>query len=273
MLIRLADRKQRCPNDCASGLGQCPEHLLPDPARYPDVARALELLRADWTRGDIRDRVRQAIAALERAAPAPDERHLFNPSCPCETCSQTRAELFDKHIGRSHIIARASDVARALELLRVIINDCERAQRKSLRREPGEHVDTYGADPEWVLVEDVASEAREAIAALERAAPAPGIPSPDEPRFADCDQVTCPSCRTSFRLGDAWVKYEDAAAPAPDLPEGWRWEGDPPWVVNYINKALTLRVRRDDVVEVRVNGNEWANIPVAVLRALLEGAK
>ena len=30
MLVRLSDRKQRCPNDCASGLGACPEHLLPD---------------------------------------------------------------------------------------------------------------------------------------------------------------------------------------------------------------------------------------------------
>lgn len=30
MLVRLSDRKQKCPNDCASGLGECPEHLLPE---------------------------------------------------------------------------------------------------------------------------------------------------------------------------------------------------------------------------------------------------
>ncbi len=37
MLVRLADRRQRCPNDCASGLGECPEEFLPDPTPIPCV--------------------------------------------------------------------------------------------------------------------------------------------------------------------------------------------------------------------------------------------
>jgi hypothetical protein len=112
------------------------------------------------------------------------------------------------------IAALVTNVSRALELLRSIVNDCEQAQHKSLRRESGEHVDTYSTDPEWVLVEDIASDAREAIAALERAATAPE-------RCAHRWQRT--SRDGLYRCRDCGEEQADmgGGAPASGLPEGW----------------------------------------------------
>jgi len=46
MLVRLSDRKQRCSNDCASGLGQCPEQFLPD-----DAATASPCIHTNYAAG------------------------------------------------------------------------------------------------------------------------------------------------------------------------------------------------------------------------------
>jgi len=73
MLVRLADRKQRCPNDCASGLGACPEKFLPDGAA-PDEGH-----RREFDPNTGAEFARSSTYTLTRLPPAePSRSSTFN---------------------------------------------------------------------------------------------------------------------------------------------------------------------------------------------------
>jgi len=113
MLVRLADRKQRCENGCASGLGQCPDQFLPDPERLPIGAHVLTLRDAgstDWSKGK-RNGVRwgvegTVVAVHDSHGLVYDVKHDDGTTAPyepaeiqrfCDACARGRGADYIHH--------------------------------------------------------------------------------------------------------------------------------------------------------------------------------
>jgi hypothetical protein len=221
-----------------------------------------------------------AITRLERATAESDERHLFNPSCPCETCSQTRTELFDKHIGRSHITAPTPDVARALELLRTIDNRTVYYEAVREAIAVLEHAAPAGTEypgDDAILLAEKGLQVLHDMATEGSKNPEDHSLKRDDSKHYNAllrhilgdDTVDLSTPEDAGRLAHEQVNRWLCGPSAPALPEGWRWEG------NSIASSLGVRLTRlrGDRLEIRVRGNEWCGVPVAVLRELVGDPK